>query len=206
MVRPQPGAWVISTRRGWLRGDVGMVRCRTPSAYSAVRLSSPRPRRARAAGRTTPGSLGDNDLLALAVGRVRVAWIVRCRSRRSPRCCLGRRRAGRPGNSGCRHRRGRRPAASREGRATRARPVSGSRLVVRLPGRDLGVVGGPPGIAAHPDLSQRDDVQGELDLPVSTAREAVRGSVSAGDLDGRNAGVSGERRRDSTEAWCCRGL
>ena len=32
MVRPAPVAWVISTRRGWLRDDAGMVTCRTPSA------------------------------------------------------------------------------------------------------------------------------------------------------------------------------
>ena len=32
MVRLPPVAWVISTRRGWLRGDAGMVTCRTPSA------------------------------------------------------------------------------------------------------------------------------------------------------------------------------
>jgi hypothetical protein len=32
MVRPAPLAWVISTLRGWLRGDAGRVTCRTPSA------------------------------------------------------------------------------------------------------------------------------------------------------------------------------
>jgi hypothetical protein len=31
MVRRAPVAWVISTLRGWLRGDAGMVTCRTPS-------------------------------------------------------------------------------------------------------------------------------------------------------------------------------
>jgi hypothetical protein len=30
MVRLTPVAWVISTLRGWLRGDAGMVTCRTP--------------------------------------------------------------------------------------------------------------------------------------------------------------------------------
>ena len=32
MVRLPPGAWVISTRRAWVLGETGMVRCRTPSA------------------------------------------------------------------------------------------------------------------------------------------------------------------------------
>ena len=32
MVRPPPGAWVISTRRGWVLGETGMVTCKTPSA------------------------------------------------------------------------------------------------------------------------------------------------------------------------------
>ena len=31
MVRLPPGAWVISTRRAWVLGETGMVRCRTPS-------------------------------------------------------------------------------------------------------------------------------------------------------------------------------
>ena len=31
MVRRAPVAWVISTLRGWLRGDAGMVTCSTPS-------------------------------------------------------------------------------------------------------------------------------------------------------------------------------
>ena len=32
MVRLPPGAWVISTRRAWVLGETGMIRCRTPSA------------------------------------------------------------------------------------------------------------------------------------------------------------------------------
>ena len=66
------------------------------------------------------------------------------------------------------------------------------RLVVALAGDDLGVVVGPSGTAMHPDLSQRDDVQGEVELPVSTAGQAVPGTVGAGDFDGGDSGVVGE--------------
>ena len=54
---------------------------------------------------------------------------------------------------------------------------------MRLACGDLLVVVGAPGAPAHPDLGEGDDVQGEVQLPVTTAWQAVADPVSAGDLD-----------------------
>ena len=47
------------------------------------------------------------------------------------------------------------------------------RFVVGLPGGDLGVVVRPAGAARHPDLGERDDVQRQVQLPVTAARETM---------------------------------
>ena len=51
------------------------------------------------------------------------------------------------------------------------------RFVVGLPGGDLGVVVGAAGAATHPDLSEGDDVQRQVQLAVSATRQAVSASV-----------------------------
>jgi hypothetical protein len=67
------------------------------------------------------------------------------------------------------------------------------RFVVGLPGGDLGVVVGAASAAAHAYLGERGDVQGEVELTVAAAGQAVSGTVSAGGLDRGHAGVVGER-------------
>jgi hypothetical protein len=68
------------------------------------------------------------------------------------------------------------------------------RFVMRLSGGDLLVVVGAPAAAAHPDLGQRGDVQGQVQLPVTAAGPAMAGAVSTGHLDRRDTGIAGEGR------------
>ena len=56
-------------------------------------------------------------------------------------------------------------------------------LVVSLPGRDLGVVVRTSGTAPHPHLGQRGDVQGDVELTVTAARQAMTDSFGTGNLD-----------------------
>src|SRR3954452_11047082 len=67
-------------------------------------------------------------------------------------------------------------------------------LVVGLALADLSVVVATPWAGAHPDLGDRDDVQGVVELPVTAARQPVAGAVSAGHLDRCDTGVVRERR------------
>ena len=67
-----------------------------------------------------------------------------------------------------------------------------SGLLLRFAGGDLGVVVGPPGTAGHSYLVHRDNVQGEVELSVAAAGEAVTDSFCAGNLDGGDAGVASE--------------
>ena len=66
-------------------------------------------------------------------------------------------------------------------------------FVVGLPGGDLGVVVGAAGAVAHAHLGEGDDVQGEVELAVTAAGQAVPCAVGGGDFDGSDAGVVGER-------------
>jgi hypothetical protein len=73
-------------------------------------------------------------------------------------------------------------------------------LVVSLPGRDLGVVVGTSGTAPHTHLGQRHDVQGEFELTVTAARQAMTDSCGAGHLDRGDPCVASERRRGGESA------
>ena len=64
---------------------------------------------------------------------------------------------------------------------------------MRLAGCDLGVVVGPTGALTHAYLGERDDVQREVELPITTAWQTVSRVVAAGDLDRCDAGIAGER-------------
>ena len=66
-------------------------------------------------------------------------------------------------------------------------------LVMGLAGYDLRVVVGPTGALAHAYLGERDDVQREVELPITTAWQTVSRVVAAGDLDRCDAGIAGER-------------
>ena len=48
-------------------------------------------------------------------------------------------------------------------------------------------------LLAHAYLGERDDVQREVELPVTTAWQTVSRVVAAGDLDRCDAGIAGER-------------
>jgi len=62
-----------------------------------------------------------------------------------------------------------------------------------LAGDDLRVVVGPTCALAHAYLGERDDVQREVELPITTAWQTVSRVVAAGDLDRCDAGIAGER-------------
>jgi len=62
-----------------------------------------------------------------------------------------------------------------------------------LAGCDLRVVVGPTGALTHAYLGERDDVQREVELPITTAWQTVSRVVAAGDLDRCDAGIAGER-------------
>jgi len=51
------------------------------------------------------------------------------------------------------------------------------------------------GAARGADLDQGDEVQGVVELPVTSAGQAVPSALAAGDLDGSRAGVAGKVRR-----------
>jgi hypothetical protein len=74
------------------------------------------------------------------------------------------------------------------------------RLVVGFAGRDLGVVVGASGAARHPHLAERDDMQGEVELAITAAGQAITDSVGAGNLHRGDAGVVGEGRRGTESA------
>lgn len=77
-------------------------------------------------------------------------------------------------------------------------------LVAGLAFGDFAVVVGPAGAGAHPDLGDRGDVQRRVELPVAATRQPVAGAFSAGDLDGRGAGVAGELRSAGEPGWAAR--
>ena len=62
-----------------------------------------------------------------------------------------------------------------------------------LAGDDFRVVVGPTDALTHAYLGEHDDVQREVELPITTAWQTVSHVVAAGDLDRCDAGVVGER-------------
>jgi len=60
---------------------------------------------------------------------------------------------------------------------------------------DLGVEVAAADAVRHADLGNGDEMDRRVQLPITSARQAVTGPVAAGDLDRRDTGLGGESMR-----------